>query len=624
MLLNSAPPPARGAVRIARFARTILALSAIFTSAAHAQQDTTRRPMQGMAGMPGMTMAPKTSQPKPKVSATSATRRTTSPASTRKPSTKPKTRAKTASAKPTTANRNATPTKGGMAPDMSGMPGMPAAPSAGTGGRAATTEKPMAMPGMNHKPADSAMHAMPGMNGMPASPAKRPVAGDTNSMAGMPGMTAGAGSDTSSMQGMAGMQMIDGPLGIPMERTGSGTSWLPDDSPMHAHHVMAGPWELMLHGVAFAMYDKQGSRRGDEQFSSVNWGMLMATREAGGGRLQLRGMVSAEPWTIGGRGYPLLLQTGESFQGQSLHDRQHPHDLFMELAGLYEHAVSDGLGVSLYVAPVGEPAVGPVAFPHRPSAMNDPMAPISHHWQDATHISFGVLTAGVFTHSLRLEGSIFNGREPDENRTNFDYSGRSLDSWAGRLSWNPSSHWSLTGSYAYLKSPEGLKPDESVHRVNASIMNGRTFGAGGELATTFVYGANRHSNATALEPSYLLESNLEFGGAHSIFGRAEYVRKGAEDLVLGVGGPTGDFNIASVVAGYVYEFDRVGNVRTGIGGRASFDVIPSALEPIYGTRSPKGFAIYVRFRPQRMSAGSDMRGTMSNAPAPASGHAGHP
>ena len=479
------------------------------------------------------------------------------------------------------------------------------------------------MPGMEHKAADSAMRAMPGMAGMHDTPAKPRAAGDTNSMAGMAGMTAAPGADTTSMQGMAGMQMIDGPLGIPMERTGSGTSWLPDDSPMHAHHVMAGPWELMLHGVAFAMYDKQGSRRGDEQFSSVNWGMLMATREAGGGRLQLRGMLSAEPWTVGGKGYPLLLQTGETFQGEALHDRQHPHDLFMELAGLYEHAVSDQFGVSLYVAPVGEPAVGPVAFPHRPSAMNDPMAPISHHWQDATHISFGVLTAGVFTHSLRLEGSIFNGREPDENRTNFDYSGRSLDSYAGRLSWNPSPRWSLTGSYAYLKSPEGLKPDESVHRINASIMNGRTFGARGELATTFVYGANKHPDSAALESSYLLESNLEFGGAHSIFGRAEYVQKGAEDLVLGAGGPTGEFNIKSLVAGYVFEFDRVGNVRTGIGGRASVDFIPSALDPYYGSRSPKGFAIYVRFRPQRMSAGSDMRMDDTKATTPASGHAGH-
>jgi len=423
-------------------------------------------------------------------------------------------------------------------------------------------------------------------------------------MSGMPGMKMPV-ADTS--QSMRGMLMIDGPLGIPMERTGSGTSWLPDDSPMHAHHEMRGAWELMLHGVAFAMYDKQGSRRGDEQFSSVNWGMLMATRNAGGGRLQLRAMVSAEPWTVGSEGYPLLLQTGETFHGQPLHDRQHPHDLFMELAGLYEHAVSDRVGVSLYVAPVGEPAIGPVAYPHRPSAMNDPMAPVSHHWQDATHISFGVLTAGVFTHALRLEGSIFNGREPDENRTNFEYSGRSLDSYAGRVAWNPSAHWSLSGGYAYLRSPEKLNPGDAVHRLSASIMNGRTFGQHGELATTLVYGANRHADATHLESSWLLESNLELGGAHSVFGRAEHVRKGAEDLVLGPNPPASEFDITSLVAGYVYEFDRVGNVRTGIGVRGSVDLIPSTLERFYGTRAPSGLAVYVRFRPQRMSEGSETR-----------------
>jgi hypothetical protein len=318
-------------------------------------------------------------------------------------------------------------------------------------------------------------------------------------------------------------------------------------------------------------------------------------------------MLSAEPWTVGSAGYPLLLQTGESYRGAPLHDRQHPHNLFMELAGLYEHAVTDRVGLSLYVAPVGEPAIGPVAFPHRPSAMNDPTAPIAHHWQDATHITFGVLTAGIFTHSVRLEGSLFNGREPDENRTNFDYSGRRLDSWAGRLSWNPSSHWSLSGSYAYLASPESLNPDESVHRLSASIMNGRTFGQHGELATTFVYGANRHPDTAHLEPSWLLESNLEFGGAHSVFGRLEYVQKSAADLVLGASQPAREFNLASLVAGYVYEFDRAGTVRTGIGVRASIDVVPSTLEPYYGTRAPAGLAVYVRFRPQRVSEGHDKR-----------------
>jgi hypothetical protein len=275
----------------------------------------------------------------------------------------------------------------------------------------------------------------------------------------------------------------------------------------------------------------------------------------------------------------------------------------MEVAASYERALGDRVGLSIYAAPVGEPAVGPVAFPHRPSAMNDPMAPLGHHWQDATHITFGVLTAGVFTHSLRLEGSIFNGREPDETRTNFDYRGRSLDSYAGRLTWNPSSAWSISGSYAYLKSPESLRPDESLHRITASILNGHAIGRTGSLSTALVFGANRHAGASHLEPSYLIESNLELGGAHSVFGRAEYLKKGAEDLALGVTEQTGDFDIASLSGGYLYEFHRTGSVRAGVGVRASVGLVPPGLEPYYGTRAPKGFALYLRVRPQRMPAG---------------------
>ncbi|HYR97382.1 MAG TPA: hypothetical protein VEO58_00100, partial [Gemmatimonadales bacterium] len=168
--------------------------------------------------------------------------------------------------------------------------------------------------------------------------------------------------------------MNEGPLGIPESRMGSGTSWLPDASPMHAAHVMLGEWSLMLHGKGFVQYDWQGGPRGSNQVGFVNWAMAAASRSLGGGRLELRGMLSAEPWTVGSRGYPLLLQSGESYRGATLHDRQHPHDLFMELAALYERPVARNLGLSIYLAPVGEPAVGPVAFPHRPSAGADPLA----------------------------------------------------------------------------------------------------------------------------------------------------------------------------------------------------------------------------------------------------------
>ena len=416
-------------------------------------------------------------------------------------------------------------------------------------------------------------------------------------MAGMPGMAGmHMGADTTM-----NMIMIPGPLGIPMTRMGSGTSWLPDSAPMHAHHMMAGAWELMLHGVAFGMYDKQNGARGADKFASVNWGMLMASRAVGSGKLSLRGMMSLEPFTLGGNGYPLLLQTGEEYHGQPLHDRQHPHDLFMELAAQYERPITNSLGLSLYVAPVGEPAIGPVAFPHRPSAMNDPLAPISHHWQDATHIAFGVLTAGIFTHSFKLEGSIFNGREPDENRTNFDYRGRSLDSYAARATLNPSGAWSLSASYAYLKSPETVHPEESLHKLSASILHNQKFRTDGDWSSALIFGGNRHPSTKTLDPSVLLESNLEIGNGHTVFGRAEYVRKSAEDLVLGANAPAPTFNVGELTLGYLYEFDRVHAIRTGLGVRAAVNIVPSNLSATYGSRNPTGYAIYVRFRPAPMA-----------------------
>src|SRR2546429_2047967 len=272
------------------------------------------------------------------------------------------------------------------------------------------------------------------------------------------------------------MEMNVGPLGIPETRTGSGTSWLPDASPMHAANYLLGRWTLMLHGRGFFQYDWQGGSRGNNQLGIVNWGMAAASRPLGGGQLQLRAMLSAEPWSIGSRGYPLLVQSGESYQGAPLHDRQHPHDLFMEFAALYERPVARNLGLSLYLAPVGEPAVGPVAFPHRPSAADDPVAPISHHWQDGTHITFGVVTAGGFSRRAQPAGSWVNGRGPGAPPTPVRYARRRLDSYGARLTVNPGPPWSLSTWYAYLKSPEALNPDESLHRIGASALTTQPVG----------------------------------------------------------------------------------------------------------------------------------------------------
>ncbi len=393
------------------------------------------------------------------------------------------------------------------------------------------------------------------------------------------------------------MKVDKRPLGIPESRMGSGTSWLPDTSPTHAAHIMVGEWTLMLHGKGFVQYDWQQGSRGGNQLGVTNWVMAAASRSLDAGRLELRGMFSAEPWTIGARGYPLLLQSGESYRGAPLHDRQHPHDLFMELAALYERPVARNLALSFYVAAVGEPAVGPAAFPHRPSAADDPLAPISHHWQDGTHITFGVVTAGVFTRGVKLEGSWFNGREPDEERTGFDYSGRKLDSYSVRLTANPGPRWSASAWYAYLKSPEVLHPDESLHRYGAAALTTQPLGRRGLWASALIWGANDQIGSGQPSHSVALESTLDFDRTNAVFGRAEYVRKSAQELVIPSVSPTVEYDVGALALGYRRTVGTFAGLAAGVGARGSVNFVPASLQPEYGSRTPVGLAVYLELRP---------------------------
>jgi len=383
------------------------------------------------------------------------------------------------------------------------------------------------------------------------------------------------------------------PVGVPMERLGSGTTWIPDAVPLPARHIMAGSWMLMVHGFGFVQYDKQGGPRGDDQFGSLNWAMLMASRAWLGGRLQARTMLSLDPATVTNRGYPLLLQSGETYQGQPLVDRQHPHDFWMELAVMYERALTRGIGGSIYLAPSGEPALGPAAFMHRPSAMDNPIAPLGHHWQDATHISFGVLTAGVFGHHWKIEGSVFNGREPDEERWGIDRI--RLDSYAGRLSAHLDSGLVVSAGYGYLKEPEVLHPGESVHRMTASVLTGRRLGRHGQFATAVVWGANRRAALTS--HSALAEAEAVFDFGHTIYGRVEFAQKSAEDLTLGGFAPETRFDVSAISLGYIRELIRGSAAMFGVGFQATLNVVPNSLEPTYGTRTPVGGMVFVRVRP---------------------------
>jgi hypothetical protein len=354
---------------------------------------------------------------------------------------------------------------------------------------------------------------------------------------------------------------------------------------------------MMVHGFVFGQYDTQSGPRGDDQLGSLNWGMLMLGHTLAGGRFQLRTMLSLDAATVTERGYPQLLQSGETFEGEPIHDRQHPHDFFMELGAVYERAITGAVGVSLYAAASGEPALSPVAFMHRPSAMDSPIAALGHHWQDVTHISFGVLTAGLFGHSWKLEASAFNGRSPDENRWDIDRV--RIDSYSGRLTLNPTANWSASAGYGYLRSPEAAEPEESAHRITAAVMHGARVGADGQWATTVIWGATKHAADSRLSNSYLLESEAVLDLRNTVFGRAEYVEKTAEDLVIDPGPASSRrLGISAFTVGYVRELVSARGMTVGLGAQGTLNFVGSRLEGVYGSKTPAGAVVFLRLRPR--------------------------
>jgi hypothetical protein len=322
-------------------------------------------------------------------------------------------------------------------------------------------------------------------------------------------------------------------LNLPMNRNGSGTGWSPDAAPMYGTMYHSKNWMYMLHYNLFIRYNKQDlankGSRGDAMVDAPNWLMFMGQRKVGeNGLFRFGTMFSLDAVITGQRGYPLLFQSGESAHGEPLVDRQHPHDLFSELSVAYSYALSKKADVFAYVGYPGEPALGPVAFMHRASALYNPDAPISHHWIDATHITFGVATLGVRFGDLKLEGSSFTGREPNENR--YDLDKPRFDSWSGRLSFNPSKNWAFQVSHGYIKSPEALHPDENINRTTASAEYSLPLKNEREFDATAVWGMNKQQdhkgeNAALLEASYRL-NNL------ALFGKYEYVEKSSEELAL--------------------------------------------------------------------------------------------
>jgi hypothetical protein len=305
-------------------------------------------------------------------------------------------------------------------------------------------------------------------------------------------------------------------------------------------------------------------------------------------------MVSFEPWTIGGCGYPDLLASGELCEGGPIHDRQHPHDLFMELSAQYEHPIGQSLRLILHGGGAGEPALGPVAFPHRPSAMPNPLAPIGHHWLDATHVAFGVVTAGVAAARWKVEASAFNGREPDDARHNLDFA--ALDSFSGRAWFLPSRRWALQVSGGHLEGAEADAHSAArtdVDRVTASATYHRAFDERRFWATTVAWGRNAESAAGASN-ALLAETSVTVHERHALFARFEAVGKTGHDLGIETGET---FLVSKLQGGYTRYFPAWRALQGGVGVSLSASVVPSTLVSEYGGRVVAGYGVFLTVRP---------------------------
>jgi hypothetical protein len=382
------------------------------------------------------------------------------------------------------------------------------------------------------------------------------------------------------------------------QHTTSGTSAEPNSTAVPMLMTVKGSWTLMLHGVAFLNVDQQSGPRGADKVFSTNWFMPMAQRKLGPGTFTARTMLSFEPATITGRYYPELFQQGETAYGKPIVDGQHPHDFFMELAALYDLNLGERSLLSFYAAPVGDPAMGPTAFPHRASASEDPIAPLGHHLEDSTHIADDVVTLGL-THSIvRLEASGFHGREPDEFRWNID-SG-TIDSWSTRLTVQPGQNWSAQYSFAHLTSPEALSPQDNIQRMTASVMYNRPI-ARGNWASSLIWGRNRVTETGLVWNGYLLESTLRFAENNYIWTRIENVDRTNELLLKNQFEPP-DFHesiigrVQAYTAGYDRDFKLIPHLETALGAQVTLYQDGGQLAQIYGVH-PVGVVMFLRVRP---------------------------
>jgi hypothetical protein len=442
-------------------------------------------------------------------------------------------------------------------------------------------------------PALAQHHDMLGMT-MPEKPPQKEAPPESGSVAAH-GTIAPAQTTPMDHEGAAHMAMgMDhqmergGALGpYPMTRESSGTAWQPDASEHMGLMSMSGDWTLMAHGTLNLVYDHQSGPRGDDKAFASGMLMGMARRPIGDGTLQFKAMLSPDP-LMGKRGYPLLLASGETANGRDrLIDRQHPHDAFMELSASVSQNIGPKSSVFLYGGLPGEPAFGPPAFMHREAIMDSPEAPITHHWLDSTHITFGVVTAGVVLDRVKLEVSRFNAREPDQHRWNVETG--PLDSTAIRLSWNPARTLSLQGSWGHFKDPEQLEPGVDQKRLSASALWADEIAPGWKAAATLAWG--RKSVHGHKDDGFAAEASLKHS-AWTLFGRAEMTEN--RELVEDPEEHGPAFRVGKISLGAVRDFRVADHLSLGAGGLFAVNFVPDGLAPLYGGHNPTGAMGFIR------------------------------
>jgi hypothetical protein len=378
----------------------------------------------------------------------------------------------------------------------------------------------------------------------------------------------------------------------------SGTDAEPNSTPFEMLMTTKRDWTLMFHGEGFLADIQQSSPRGGDKLFSTNWVMPMAQRKLGNGTLTIRAMLSFEPATISKRRYPELFQQGETAFGLPIVDGQHPHNFFMELAAMYDYKIGEQTLLSVYAAPVGDPALGPPAYPHRASAAEDPIAPLGHHLQDSTHVADDVITLGVTYRNTRLEASGFHGREPGEDRWDVDQG--TIDSWSTRVTVNPAQNWSFQYSIGQLHSPEALFPSEDIRRMTASLMYNLPI-RDGNWASMILWGRNQSLADGNVGNGYLLESTLQFLHRNFAWTRIENVDRTNELLIgenpLPLGFTERYFTrVQAYTVGYDREVGHIPHLSAAIGGQIMLYGVPDVLKPIYDSH-PLGGVVFLKLRP---------------------------